>query len=107
MHQIVDQVELLLGSLISGVKLQSLLKLVLGALVLACAAKNKTPNDPALRVVGHLLDAFPDLLDCLDNVALLELSKGPVHVRVMRGAIVLLGLTTNVERLLVDHVDVE
>ena len=53
------------------------------------------------------MDAFADLLDRLDDVALLEFSEGPVHVRVVGLAIELFRLPANVQRLLVYHVDVE
>lgn len=50
MHQVVDQVKLLLGCLIPWVQLLRLLKLVLGALVLTSTAEDQAPNDPALGV---------------------------------------------------------
>ena len=83
MHKVVDQVKLLLRCHVHWVQLERLLKLVLGALVLASRAQNQAPDNPAFRVERLLLDAFADFLDSLDHVSLFEFSEGPVHVGVM------------------------
>ena len=80
---------------------------MLGALVLARGAQDEPPNDPALGIGRLLLHALPNLLDRLDHVALLELGESPVHVGVVAGAVELLGLSADIERLLVNHVDIE
>ena len=80
---------------------------MLGALVLAGRAQDEAPDDPALSIrwlFGHTLS---DLLDGFDDVALFEFSEGPMHMRVMASSVELFGLTANIQRLLVDHVDVE
>ena len=106
-HQVVDKVKLRLRRLILRVQLQSLRKLVLGPLVLARRAQYQPPHYPALRILRLLLHSFPDLLDSLDHVSLFELCECPVHVRVVIRSVELFGLPTDVQCLLVDHVDVE
>ena len=106
-HEVVDEVELHLGCLIFAIQFQSLLKLVLSALVLAGRAQDEPPNDPALAVGRLFLDALPNLLDRLDHVSLLELGEGPVHVGVVAGAVEFLGLAADIQRFLINHVDVE
>lgn len=107
MHQVVYQVQLCLCCLIARVKLQSLLELVLSRLVLAGLAEDESPDDPALGIERLLGDSLPDFLDGLDDVAQLELSEGPVHVRVVPRSVELFRLPADVQRLRVDHVDVE
>ena len=106
-HEVFDEVELHLGRLIFAIQFQSLLKLVLGALVFAGRAQDEPPNDPALAIGRLFLDALPNLLDRLDHVALLELGEGPMHVGVVAGAVEFLGLAADVQRFLINHVDVE
>lgn len=75
MHQVLDEIQLELGRLIFTVQLQSLLKLVLGALVLACRAEDEAPHDPALGIIWLLLNPLSDLFDGLDNVSFFKLSE--------------------------------
>lgn len=89
------------------VDLESSSKLVLSAPVFASGTQDQAPHDPALRVIRCLLHTLADFLDSLDDIAFFKLREGPVHVRVMILAVVLLGLATNVQGLMVDHVDVE
>ena len=53
------------------------------------------------------MDTLPNFLDRLNDISLFKLSESPVHVGVVRRAVVLLGLPANVQRLLINHVDVE
>ena len=80
---------------------------MLGALVFAGRAQDEPPNDPALAIGRLFLDALPNLLDRLDHVALLELGEGPMHVGIVAGAVEFLGLAADIQRFLINHVDVE
>ena len=106
-HEVVDEVELHLGRLIFAIQFQSLLKLVLGALVFAGRAQDEPPNDPALAIGRLFLDALPNLLNRLDHVALFELGEGPMHVGIVAGTVEFLGLAADIQRFLINHVDVE
>ena len=96
MHQVFDEIELLSRSLILRIKLDSLLKLMLCAFVLACGSQNEPPNDPALSIERLLLDTFSDFLDGFDDIAFFEFREGPVHVCIMTGSVELFGLTAYV-----------
>ena len=95
------------GGLIRGTQFDRLLKLVLGALILAGVSKNKSPDNPAFGLKWLLLHTFAYLFYGLDNVSLFKFGEGPVHVRIMTLSIEFLCLTTDVKRLLIDHVDIE
>ena len=107
MHQVLDEVELHLGSLVLRIELQGLLELMLGALVFAGRTKDETPDDPAFGVERLFLDTFTDFFDGFDDIAFLELGESPVHVRVVTRPVELFGLTADIQGFLVDHVDVE
>ena len=78
-----------------------------GTLIFAGWAKDEAPNDPALCIERLLLHALPNLLDGFDDIAFLELSESPMHVSVVAMSVILFGLTADVQRLLVDHMNVE
>ena len=95
------------GSLIARLKFDRLLKLVLGALIFAGVSKNKSPHNPAFSLKGLLLHTFTNLLDCFHYVALFEFCKSPVHVRIVTLSIEFFCLPTDVQCLLINHVDIE
>ena len=107
MHQVLDEIKLKFGSLVLGVELEGLLKLMLCTFVFTGGAEDEAPDDPAFGVKWLFLNAFANLLYGFDDIALFELGEGPVHVRVVAGPVELFGLSADVEGLLVDHVDVE
>ena len=80
---------------------------MLSRFVFACLSQDKSPNDPALGVQRLLRHSLSDFLDSLDNVAEFQLSKGPMHVRIVACAIELLGLATDIQRLCINHMNVE
>ena len=75
--------------------------------VLAGRAEDEPPQDPALTVLRLFLHTFSDFLDRFNNVTLFELSEGPVHVSVVALSVELLGLAADIQRLRIDHMDVE
>ena len=95
------------GCLIRGTQLECLLKLVLGALVLTGISKDKSPDDPAFGLKRLFLHTFPNLLNGFHDVSLFEFSKGPVHVRIVTLSIEFLCLATDIQCLLINHVDIE
>ena len=106
-HQVLDEIKLEFGRLVLRIELEGLLKLMLCTFVFAGGTEDKTPHDPTFGIKWLFLDAFADFLDGFDDVALLELREGPVHVRVVARPVKLFGLSADIERLFVDHVDVE
>ena len=95
------------SSLIVGLKFDCLLKLMLGTLVLAGVTKNESPNYPAFSLERLLLHTFSNLLDCFHYISFFKFSKSPVHVRIVALSIEFFCLATDVQRLLINHVNVE
>ena len=77
------------------------------AAIFAGRAKDETPHDPALATPRLLLHTLSDFLDCFDDIALFELSEGPVHVSIVTLTVKFFGLPTDIQRFRVDHVDIE
>lgn len=80
---------------------------MLGTIVLSSTSQDKSPNHPIMSIFRLFLDTLSDLLYSFDNVALFELCKGPVHMRVVSMSIEFFGLSTNVQGFFIDHVHVE
>ena len=95
------------GSLIVWLKFDSLLKLMLGTLILASVSKNESPDDPAFSLKRLFLYAFTNLLDCFHYVSFFKFCKSPVHVRIVTLSIEFFCLATDVQCLLINHVDIE
>ena len=95
------------SSIIFGLKFDCLLKLMLGTLILAGVTKNESPNYPAFSLERLLLHTFPNLLYCFHYISFFKFSKSPVHVRIVTLSIEFFCLSTDIQRLLINHVDIE
>jgi len=79
---------------------------MLGKLKLTRCPQNKAPNYPIISIMLVLCHALPDFAHCLDQVALLKLSKSPVSMRVVPMSVEFLGLSANLNRVAIQLVHV-
>lgn len=65
----------------------------------AGSPQNQAPNNPIICAVLIFSDAFTDLSDCFDQVALFKFSESPVSVSVMPVPVEFFRLPTDLDRV--------
>ena len=74
--------------------------------VFSCGPQDQTPDNPALCILWLLLHTLPDFLDRLDDISFFKLCEGPMHMCVVALSVKFFCLLTDVQSLLVYHVNV-
>ena len=106
MNEMVHNLQLRLCRLVVWVNFKSSLELVFRTIVLAGSPQDVTPYYPVISRLRLFCYTFSYLFDCFNHIALFELCKGPVSMRVVTVAIRFLRLLADVYCLAVELVHV-